>query len=93
METDWILWLAGGAEKERVLAIVAAPSLLTLNSNIRRETKGTTKTLESHAGISSLLTTLWFGGLGFPREYVYVEQWKTWGGLCVGTTCQSVRHN
>ena len=73
METDWILWLAGGAEKERVLAIVAAPSLLTLNSNIRRETKGTTKTLESHAGISSLLTTLWFGGLGFPREYVYVE--------------------
>ena len=73
METDWILWLAGGAEKERVLAIVAAPSLLTLNSNIRRETKGTTKTLESHAGISSLLTTLWFGGLGISRKYFHME--------------------
>ena len=36
---------------------------------------GQQKTLESHVGISGLLTTLWFGGLGFSREYVYVEQW------------------
>ena len=64
--TPWRLtgfygWPEEQRKNESWHAIVAAPSLLTLNSNIRRETKGTTKTLESHAGISSLLTTLWKG--------------------------------
>lgn len=66
------------------LAPIMAPPLSTLSSlvvswrlqrnfEIRRETRGTTRTLESHASISGNIITLWFGGLGFWREYVYME--------------------
>ena len=41
--------------------------LEALNKVYQNGSRGTTKILESHAGLSGLPTSLWVGGFGIPK--------------------------